>query len=99
MYTLLQDIKKHFESIENKSADENILLSRIEDELQFAPIAFVSRDDIESLGYNAENITDTELLMVANKMGNYYNEYGDYNGDLQCALEKCLKLQRLKDDD
>jgi hypothetical protein len=99
MYTLLQDIKKHFESIENKSTDENILLSRIEDELQFAPIAFVSRDDIEQLGYNAENITDTELQMVAKKMGDYYNEYGDYNGDLQCALDKCLELERLDDDD
>lgn len=69
MYTLLQDIKKHFESIENKSTDENILLSRIEDELQFAPIAFVSRDDIEALGYNADEVTDRELQMIANKMG------------------------------
>lgn len=93
MYTLLQDIKKHFESIENKSITENHLLSRIEDELQFAPIAFVSRDDIEQLGYNAEDVTDNELLMVANKMGDFYNEYGDYNGDLQSALDKCLELK------
>lgn len=92
MYTLLQDIKKHFESIENKSTDENVLLSRIEDELQFAPIAFVSRDDIEQLGYNADNVTDRDLQMVANKMGDYYLEYGDYNGDLQSALDKCLNL-------
>ena len=93
MYTLLQDIKKHFESIENKSTDENILLSRIEDELQFAPIAFVSRDDIEALGYNADEVTDRELQMIANKMGDYYLEYGDYNGDLQLALDKCLNLK------
>lgn len=93
MFNLLQDIKKHFESIENKTTDENILLSRIEDELQFAPIAFVSRDDIEALGYNAEDVTDNELLMVANKMGDYYCEYGDYNGDLQSALDKCLELK------
>ena len=93
MFNLLQDIKKHFESIENKTTDENILLSRIEDELQFAPIAFVSRDDIEALGYNADDITDRELQMVANKMGDYYNEYGDYNGDLQSALDKCLELE------
>lgn len=93
MFNLLQDIKKHFESIENKTTDENILLSRIEDELQFAPIAFVSRDDIEALGYNADDITDRELQMVANKMGDFYNEYGDYNGDLQSALDKCLELK------
>ena len=93
MYTLLQDIKKHFENIENKSIDEKHLLSRIEDELQFAPIAFVSRDDIEALGYNADNVTDRELQMIANKMGDYYLEYGDYNGDLQSALDKCLDLK------
>ena len=93
MYTLLQDIKKHFESIENKSTDENILLSRIEDELQFAPIAFVSRDDIEALGYNADEVTDRELQMIANKMGDYYSEYGNYNDDLQSALDKCLNLK------
>ena len=93
MYTLLQDIKKHFESIENKGTIENNLLSRIEDELQFAPIAFVSRDDIEQLGYNADNVTDRDLQMVANKMGDYYLEYGDYNGDLQSALDKCLNLE------
>ena len=93
MYTLLQDIKKHFESIENKTTYENHLFSRIEDELQFAPIAFVSRDDIEALGYNADDITDRELQMVANKMGDYYYEYGDYNGDLQSALDKCLELK------
>lgn len=93
MYNLLQDIKKHFESIEDKSVYEKHLLSRIEDELQFAPIAFVSRDDIEQLGYNADNVTDRELQMVANKMGDYYLEYGDYNGDLQSALDKCLNLK------
>jgi hypothetical protein len=93
MYTLLQDIKKHFESIEDKSTYEKHLLSRIEDELGFAPIAFVSRDDIEALGYNADNVTDRELQMVANKMGDYYLEYGDYNGDLQSALDKCLDLE------
>lgn len=93
MYNLLQDIKKHFESIEDKSTDEKVLLSRIEDELQFAPIAFVSRDDIEQLGYNTDNVTDRELQMVANKMGDYYLEYGDYNGDLQSALDKCLNLK------
>lgn len=93
MYTLLQDIKKHFESIEDKSTDEKVLLSRIEDELQFAPIVFVSRDDIEALGYNADNVTDRELQMIASKMGDYYLEYGDYNGDLQSALDKCLNLK------
>lgn len=97
MYTLLQDIKKHFESIENKSTDEKVLLSRIEDELQFAPIAFVSRDDIEQLGYNADNVTDRELQMVANKMRDYYLVYGDYNGDLQSALDKCLDLKPIED--
>ena len=93
MYNLLQDIKKHFESIENKTIYENHLLSRIEDELQYAPIAFVSRDDIEQLGYNADDITDKELQMVANKMGDYYLEYGDYNEDLRLALDKCLNLK------
>lgn len=93
MYNLLQDIHEFFKSKENKSTDEKVLLSRIEDELQFAPIAFVSRDDIEALGYNADNVTDRELQMVANKMGDYYLEYGDYNGDLQSALDKCLNLK------
>ena len=93
MYTLLQDIKKHFENIEDKSVYEKHLLSRIEYELQFAPIAFVSRDDIEVLGYNTDNVTDRELQMIANKMGDYYFEYGDYNGDLQSALDKCLDLK------
>ena len=96
MYTLLQDIKKYFENKENKSEEDYKMLSRIGSELEYAPIAFVSRADIEQLGYNAENITDTELQMVAKKMGDYYNEYGDYNGDLQCALEKCLELERLE---
>jgi hypothetical protein len=93
MYTLLQDLKKHFESIENKSIYEKHLLSRIENELQFAPIAFVSRDDIEQLGYNADDITDRELQMVAHKMSDYYLEYGDYNGDLQSAIDECLNLK------
>lgn len=93
MYNLLQDIHEFFKNKENKSTDEKVLLSRIEDELQFAPIAFVSRDDIEALGYNADNVTDRELQMVANKMGDYYLEYGDYNGDLQSALDKCLNLK------
>lgn len=94
MYTLMHEIKAYFENKPEKTEEENILLSRIKSELKYAPIAFISRDDIEACRYDVSSITDDDLQLVASKMGNYYFKYGDFVGDLESAVENGLGLEK-----
>jgi hypothetical protein len=99
MYTLMHDLKTYFENKPDKTEDEGVLLERITKEIEYAPIAFVSKEDIENCRYDTSKMTYEDLQMVASRMCDYYFKYADFVGDLEMAVENCLGLEKNDADD
>ena len=74
------------------------LLDKIKLELSrndgYAVVSTVSREDIVSVGYDADAISDEELDQIAESMHEDHTEYGDYWVALKDACED-LMIPRL----
>lgn len=99
MYTLIKDLKTYLENKEDKNEQEQEFLARLSVEVEYVPITYLSKDDIKAMRYPTDTITYDDLEMVANKMGNYYLDYGNFTDDLECAVERCLGLEKEDADD
>ena len=99
MYKLVNDIKTYLENKADKNEQEQEFLARLSVEVEYVPITYLSKDDIKAMRYPTDTITHDDLEMVANKMGNYYLDYGDFCGDLEMAVERCLGLEKEDADD
>jgi hypothetical protein len=99
MYTLIKDLKTYLENKADKNEEELDFLARLNVEVNYVPIAYLSKDDIQAMRYPTDNITNDDLEMVANKMCDYYLDYGDFTDDLECAVERCLGLEKEDADD
>lgn len=51
-------------------------------------VSQVSRDDLRSEGYDSEGVSDVTMQEIANKMGSFYTESGNYWSDLSLACEQ-----------
>lgn len=59
-------------------------------------ITGVSREDLESIGFEAEQITDEQMEIVASKMADYYLEYRGFWEDLESVAIDILGLSKKK---
>jgi len=61
---------------------------RAEAELDFFPVSFVSRSDLESQGYNTAKVDDETMEDLAENMGESFTEYGGYWEAMDAITEK-----------
>jgi len=71
---LLKDIHHYLCSIQKKSKEELSLIQRIEADLNYFPITYVHRDDLEAKGFNASKVDDDDMAELAGKLSNDYQE-------------------------
>lgn len=71
---LIEDLHQYFEQKTEPTSNENYLLTRLTGELPYFPISSVSRDDLESKGFDISNVTDSEMSELADKLGDDYCE-------------------------
>lgn len=60
------------------------LIKRMEEELQYFPIASISRSDIQRVGYDGNNLSDEEVMGIAATMNNCYRQEA-FGKDLSSA--------------
>lgn len=65
---LIEDLHQYFEQKENPTPDENHLLVSLTDELPHFPILSLSREDLESRGFDVSEVTDSEMVELAKKL-------------------------------
>lgn len=74
------------------------LLDKIKLELSrndgYVVVSTVSREDIVSVGYDADTVSDEELVRIAESMHEDHTEYGGYWVALKDACED-MKIPRL----
>lgn len=58
-------------------------------------ITAVSRQDVISIGYHAENLSDSDMEAIAESMSQNYTEYGDYWDSLE---NECEEMGLTKDE-
>jgi len=71
---LLEDLHQYFEQKENKNEEEYRFLNELIGELPYFDITAVSREDLESKGFDTSNIDDSDMETLARKMGDDYCE-------------------------
>lgn len=81
MTTLLKECAEYIRSHPDNGLSE-ILLDKIRLELArndgYAVVSTVSREDIVSVGYDADVVSDEELDQIAESMHEDHTEYGSY---------------------
>lgn len=60
------------------------LIKRMEEELQYFPIASISHSDIQRVGYDGNNLSDEEVMGIAATMNNCYRQEA-FDEDLSSA--------------
>lgn len=71
---LLEDLYQYFEQKENKNEEEYRFLNKLIGELPYFDITTVSRENLESEGFDISNIDDSDMETLARKMGDDYGE-------------------------
>ena len=51
-------------------------------------VSVITREDLENLGYDAENLDDKTMESIASDIGEIHREYGDYLLELELACQK-----------
>lgn len=87
------DLLGYFQKIENPTKEEQKLLHQLQDSCEYFDISCIHRDDIKSWGFDGDKLDDTAMEHLANKIDDYYLEYG-YNEDLRLACKE-LKIPKL----
>lgn len=85
-YQLKANLVKYFKNIEKPTEEEQILLRKLESNLEYFDMTCVHRDDVEDVGFDASNVDDETMERLLEKMENGYLEYG-YHEDLKMACE------------
>lgn len=97
MITLLKECAEYIRSHPDNGLSEK-LLDKIKLELsrndEYAIVSTVSREDIVSVGYDADAVSDEELDRIAESMHENHTEYGGYWVALKDACED-MKIPRL----
>lgn len=97
MITLLKECAEYIRSHPENGLSKK-LLYKIKLELSrndgYAIVSTVSREDIVSLGYDADSVSDKELDLIAESMHEDHTEYGGYWVALKDACED-MKIPRL----
>ena len=90
MITLLKECAEYIRSYPDNGLSEK-LLDIIKLELSrndgYAIVSTVSREDIVSVGYDADAVSDEELDRIAESMHENHTEYGGYWVALKDACE------------
>ena len=60
---------------------------------EFFNVVQLSREDFEKVGFNADNLTDEQMVQIAERMGNVLVE--NYFWDMLDCCGKELKLPKL----
>lgn len=92
-HTLKRDLLGYFLKIENPTEEEQKLRRQLQDSCEYFDISCVHRDDIKDSGYDGDKLNDDDMEKLANKLDDYYLEYG-YHEDLELACEK-LEIPKL----
>ncbi len=91
MITLLKECAEYIRSHPADNGLSEKLLDKIKLELSrndgYAIVSTVSREDIISVGYNAEAVYDKDLDRIAEGMHEDHTEYGGYRVSLKDACE------------
>jgi hypothetical protein len=77
---LLTELYEYFKNIgDSRSEREEYFFQQLSEELNYFLIASVHRDDLASKWFDTANVTDADMQILADKMGDEYCEqlYGD----------------------
>ena len=69
---ILDDIRAYFEAKTSLTPQEQDLLQRLNE--GFYPVALVSRENLQSCGFDTRSITDTQMRELAKRMRRCYGE-------------------------
>jgi hypothetical protein len=69
---LLEDVYQYFSEKENPTQEEKDLLVRLSSDLPHFHITSVHRDDLEQEGFDVTNVTDEQMIDLADKMADDY---------------------------
>lgn len=92
-YILKHNLLEYFQKIENPTDEEKKLLHSLQDSCEYFDVSSIHRDDIRDAGYDGDKLNDDDMEKLANKLDDYYLEYG-YHEDLELACEK-LEIPKL----
>lgn len=92
-YILKHNLLEYFQKIENPTDEEKKLLHSLQDSCEYFDVFSIHRDDIRDAGYDGDKLNDDDMEKLANKLDDYYLEYG-YREDLELACEK-LEIPKL----
>ncbi len=79
---LLEELHVYFEQIAEPTHEEDRFYQRLEADLEYFPITFLHREDLQSRGFDAEGFDDCTMKELAEKMGRAYQE-GQYWEDME----------------
>lgn len=69
---ILDDLRTYFEAKTTITPEEQALLQRLKDD--FFPITSVSREDLQTYGFDTRSVTDAQMRRLVQKMANDYCE-------------------------
>lgn len=92
-HSLKHNLLEYFQKIEKPTEEEQKLLNGLQSSCEYFDISCIHRDDIKDAGYDGDKLDDAEMEKLADKMDDYYLEYG-YHEDLELACEK-LEIPKL----
>lgn len=94
---LILSLHTHFAAKPNLTDEESKLLTELNVAMQYFPITYVHRDDLESQGYNASDVDDATMDQLADMMKDGYLMDCYWIG-LDCAANT-LGIKKLKDNE
>jgi len=71
---LIKELICYFEDKDERTAKEQSFLDDLKIWQDAFPISSVCRDDLEGIGFNVSNVTDSQMSRLASKMGDDYCE-------------------------
>lgn len=84
--TLMRELYEHLLAEPVKNNEVAGLIKRMEEELQYFPIASISRSDIQRVGYDGNNLSDEDVMGIAATM-NYCYRQEAFDEDLYYAAQ------------
>lgn len=92
-YQLKANLVEYFKNIEKPTEEEQMLLRKLESDLEYFDMTSVHRNDVEDVGFDASKVDDEMMERLLEKMENVYLEYGYYqNLKIVCELLNFPKL-------
>lgn len=70
MREILDEIKAYFNAITTPTEEERGLLEKLDS--GYFPVVFISRNDLETLGFDTINISDDQMVELAKTMEKVY---------------------------